>query len=165
MTDVSRSLGSELPSDLLVRLSGRELESVASKAIQIITVDPSGWPHPALLSYFEVVAPSATRIRLATYATSATSGNPRRAGKLTLIVIDERLAYYIKAHAVEIAPALRSAEWNAAFDCRIEQVLADEVNEEIEPGAYVASGVTYFNPRRAQELERARRLLAELTAL
>jgi len=162
---VSRSLGSELPSDLLARLSGRDLESVASKVIQIITVDASGWSHPALLSYFEVVAPSATCIRLATYATSTTSGNLRRAGKLTLAVIDERVAYYIKAHAVEIARTLRSTDWNAAFDCRIEQVLADEVNEEHEPGAYVASGVTYFNPRRTEELERARRLLTELAAL
>ena len=162
---MSRSLGSELPSDLLVRLSGRNLESVASKAIQIVTVDASGWPHPALLSYFEVVATSATRIRLAAYATSTTSGNLRRAGKLTLVVIDERVAYYVKAHAVEIARTLQSTEWNAAFDCRIEQVLADEVNEEYEPGAYVASGVTYLNPRRTQELERARLLLAELIAL
>ena len=162
---MSRSLGSELPSDLWARLSGRDLEAVASKVIQIVTVDASGWPHPALLSYFEVVAPSATCIRLATYATSTTSGNLRRSGKLTLVVIDERVAYYIKTHAVEIAGTLQSTGWNAAFDCRIEQVLADEVNEEYEPGAYVKSGVTYFNPRRMQELERARRLLAELTAL
>lgn len=162
---MSRSLGSELPSDLLARLSGRDLESVATKVIQIMTIDASGWPHPALLSYFEVVATSATRIRLATYATSTTSGNLRRAGKLTLVVIDERVAYYVKAHAVEIAPTLRSTEWNAAFDCRIEQVLVDEVNEEYEPGAYLMSGVTYFNPRRTEELERARLLLAELAAL
>jgi hypothetical protein len=162
---VSRSLGSELPSDLLARLSGRDLESVASKVIQIVTLDASGWPHPAMLSYFEVIATSATRIRLAAYATSTTSGNLRRAGTLTLVVIDERTAYYIKAHAVEIARTLRSTDWNAAFDCRIEQVLADEVNEEYEPGAYVVSGVTYFSPRRTQELERARLVLAELHGL
>ena len=162
---MSRSLGSELPSDLLARLSGRDLEAVASKVIQIVTVDASGWPHPALLSYFEVVATNARRIRLAAYATSTTSDNLRRAGKLTLVVIDERMAYYVKAHAVEIARTLQSTDWNAAFDCRIERVLADEVNEEYEPGAYVVSGVTYFSPRRTQEIERARRLLAELNAL
>ena len=162
---MSRVLGSELPPDLLARLSGADLESVASKVIQIFTVDASGWPHPALLSYFEVVATNATHIRLAAYAKSTTSGNLRRAGKLTLLVIDERMAYSVKAHAVGIVRTLQSTDWNAAFDCRIEQVLADEVNEEYEPGAYVASGVTYFNQRRTEELERARLLLAELTAL
>jgi len=47
----------------------------------------------------------------------------------------------------------------------VEQVLADEVNEEYEPGAYVASGVTYFNPQRAREMARARALLKELETL
>ena len=162
---MSRVLGSELPPDLLARLSGADLESVASKVIQIFTVDASGWPHPALLSYFEVVAKGPTSIRLAAYATSTTSGNMRRAGRLTLAIIDERVAYYVKAHAVEIAPAMRSTEWNAAFDCRVEQVLADEANEEYEPGAYVASGVTYYNPQRASELKRARAVLSELIEL
>jgi len=57
---------------------------------------------------------------------------------------------------------MQTTDWNAAFDCRIEQVLADEVNEEYEPGAYVASGVTYYNPQRAAEVERARAVIAEL---
>lgn len=155
-------LGSELPPDLLERLSGRRLEAVATKVVQIATVDAAGWPHMALLSYFEVVAKDARHLRCATYATSTTSGNMRRSGHVTFVVIDERVAYYVKAHAVEIAPTMRTSGWNAAFDCRVEQVLADEVNEEYEPGAYLASGVTYHNPRRAAELERARDVLAEL---
>ncbi len=159
---MSRSFGSELPPDLLARLSGRELESVASKVIQVFTVDAAGWPHPALLSYFEVVAKDSTHIRVATYTTSTTSGNLRRSGKLTLVIIDERVAYYVKTTAVELAPTMRATEWNAAFECHVEQVLADEVNEEYEPGAYVASGVTYYNPQRAAELVRARAVLAEL---
>ena len=159
---MSRAVGSELPPDLLARLSGRDLESLASKVIQIFTVDAAGWPHPALLSYFEVVAKDPARIRLATYATSTTSGNMRRSGRVTLVVIDERVAYYVKATAAELAPAMRATDWNAAFECRVQQVLADEVNEEYEPGAYVASGVTYYNPQRAVELERARAVLAEL---
>jgi hypothetical protein len=159
---MSRLLGSELPPDLMARLSGRDLASVASKVIQVVTVDDAGWPHPALLSYFEVVAKDPTRVRLATYATSTTSGNARRSGKLTLVVIDERVAYYVKTHAMELAPAMRATQWNAAFECRVEQVLADEVDEEREPGAYMASGVTYVNPQRAAELIRARAVLAEL---
>ena len=162
---MSRSLGSELPGDLVARLSGRDLEPVASKVVQIVTIDSMGWPHPALLSYFEVIAKDPAHLRCATYATSTTTANMRRSGKVTFVIIDERVAYYVKAHAVEIAPTLRTTAWNAAFDCRIEQVLSDEVNEEYEPGAYVASGVTYYNPQRAAEMERARALLAELKGL
>ena len=62
----------------------------------------------------------------------------------------------------EIAPKMRTADWNAAFDCRIEQVLVDEVDETREAGAYVSSGITYVNPRRAADLERGRRVVAEL---
>lgn len=159
---MSRLLGSELPPDLLSRLSGRDLAASASKVIQIFTVDAAGWAHPALLSYFEVVAADARRIRLATYATSTTTANLRRSARLTLVVIDTRVAYYVKGTVVELAPAMRAADWNAAFECRVESVFADEVNEEYEPGAYVASGVTYYNPQRAAELERARAVLDEL---
>ena len=159
---MSRSLGAELSPDLMTRLSGRDLAPLATKVIQLFTVDQAGWPHAALLSYFEVVAKDARHVRLATYATSTTTANMRRTGKVTLVVIDERLACYIKATASEIAPSMRTADWNAAFDCRIEQVLVDEVNEEYEPGAYVANGVTYFNPQRGIELDRARSVLAEL---
>jgi hypothetical protein len=162
---MSRALGPELPPDLFRRLSGQDLESVATKVIQIFTVDAGGWAHPALLSYFEVVARDPKHLRIATYATSATSGNLRRSGAATFAIIDERVAYYVKARAVEIARAMQTTGWNAAFDCRVEQVLADEVNEEIEPGAYIASGVRYHNPQRAAEMERARAMLAELLGL
>jgi hypothetical protein len=162
---MSRAVGSALPPDLLDRLSGRDLAGSASKVIQIFTVDEAGWAHPALLSYFEVVAKDARHIRMATYKTSTTSANLRRSGQVTFVIIDERVAYYVKAHAQEIAGTLATTDWNAAFDCEVVQVLADEVNEEYEPGAYVASGVTYFNPQRANEMDRARALLAELLAL
>ena len=77
---MSRVVGSELPPDLLARLSGRDLEALATKVVQIVTVDAQGWAHPALLSYFELVASDATHIRCATYANSTTSGNLRRSG-------------------------------------------------------------------------------------
>ena len=159
---MSRAIGSELPRDLVARLSGRNLEPLATKVVQLVTMDAAGWPHPALLSYFEVVAADARHIRCATYANSTTSANMRRSGKVTFVIIDHRLAYYVKAHAVEIAPAMQVMPWNAAFDCRVEQVLSDETSEEYEAGAYIAGGVTYYNPQREAEMERARALLAEL---
>jgi len=159
---MSRPLGSELPLDLLERLSGRDLEGVAEKVIQIFTVDAKGWPHAALLSYFEVVAKDAQRIRTATYAASTTTANLRRTGKVTLVIIDRRVAYYVKATATELRASMIATDWNAAMECRVEQVSIDEPNEELEPGAYVSSGITYVNPNRPAEMARARLVLQEL---
>jgi hypothetical protein len=66
---------------------------------------------------------------------------------------------------VELAPKMKTTGWNAAFECRVEQVLADHANEELEPGAYVSRGITYENPLRAAALELARGVLAELCEL
>jgi hypothetical protein len=159
---MSRRLGDALPDDLVGRLSGDDLQAVADKVILVCTVDEGGFPHPALLSYFEVLALDGRTIRLATYSGSRTSGNSRRDGRLTLVVVDSHVAYYIKGRVREVAHAMRATPYNAKFDLEVDEVLADEANPELEPGAYIASGITYVNPRRAEEMERARQVLAEL---
>jgi hypothetical protein len=58
-----------------------------------------------------------------------------------------------------------STGWNTAMECRVDHVSVDEPNEELEPGAYLSSGITYVNPGRAQELARARLVLDELLTL
>lgn len=158
---MSKLVGSRLPDDLHHRLSGSDLGSSAEKAILVCTVDSNGWPHPAMLSYFEVVAKDANTIRLATYKDSSTTGNIRRNGKLTIMIIDERTAYYIKGTARELAPSMGCSPHNAKLDLFVEQVLVDEANEEFEPGVYVTSGVTY---KRPLEQLQAKQMLKELLA-
>jgi hypothetical protein len=159
---MSKRLGNALPAGLLERLSGRDLQGVADKVIVVCTVDDRGFPHPALLSYFEVLALDERSIRLATYADSRTSANSRRDGRLTLVVIDSHVAYYIKGRVEERVHAMRATSYNAKFHVDVEEVLADEANQELEPGAYIAGGITYVNPRRSDEMQRARLVLAEL---
>jgi hypothetical protein len=159
---MSRRIGDTLPGDLVQRLSGRGLEAVAEKVIVVCTVDEEGFPHPALLSYFEVIAIDRSTIRLATYSTSRTTANARRTGRLTLVIVDAHVAYYIKGLVQEIAPSMRVTPYNAKLQMRVADVLADEANPEFEPGAYIAGGIRYVNPRRAVELERAHLVLAEL---
>lgn len=158
---MSKLVGDKLPDDLYGRLSGSDLEACAEKAIMVCTVDSNGWPHPAMLSYFEVIAKDAKALRLATYKDSSTAGNVRRNGKLTVMIIDERTAYYIKGTARELAPRMVCASHNSKLDLLIEQVLADEANEEFEPGVYVTSGVTYKRP--VEQLQ-AKEMLKELLA-
>ena len=81
---MTRSLGDSFPDVLLPLLDGRDLPGRMGKAILIATTDACGWPHPALLSYGEVVAMDRRHIRLATYRESTTSGNLLRDGHAML---------------------------------------------------------------------------------
>lgn len=159
---MSKRIGESLSDDLFHRLDGHDLERSADKVILIATVDDNGWPHPALLSYFEVIAKDRRNVRVASYGNSRTAGHMRQNGKLTLAIVDTRAAYYVKGAVEQLAGAMRSAPYNAKLNVRVTEVLADEPNEALEPGAYVASGITYVNPQRRAELEKARLVLAEL---
>jgi len=159
---MSKSLGEELNDDLCRRLSGEDLEASAEKVILIATVDDRGRPHPAMLSYFEVVARDRGNIRMATYKNSSTTENMRRNGKATISIIGERVAYYIKGSVAELSAEMVCAPHNSKLNLRIEAILADEANEEFEPGAFVSSGVTYRSPGRAEQLLKAREVLKEL---
>ena len=156
---MTRFVGDHLPEDLYQRLAGRHLSAHAEKAILVCTVDAGGWPHPALLSYFEVVAKDERNIRLATYKDSSTTNNMRRNGKLTILIVDKRIAYYLKGTAEELVREMNSSPHNSKLNFRLEQVLADEANEEYEPGVYLTSGVTY---KRSADPHQARALIEEL---
>jgi hypothetical protein len=161
---LAKLIGTELPDDLYTRLRGDRLEDYADKVLLISTLDAEGWPHPAMLSYFEVVACNRRDIRLAVYAHSRTTENMRQRGKATLLIIDERLAYYVKGTVTELRRTMVSAPHNSSLRLHVAQVLADEANEEYEAGAYVAGGVTYYNPNHAAELAQARVIIKELGA-
>lgn len=141
-----KSASRELTEDLYRRLCGESVAEHASKVILIHTVDEKGWAHPAVLSYFEVVAKDRRNIRLATYKTSKTTENMRRTGKVTLSVFDERVVYYIKGTASELARGMRSAPHNSKLNVVVEEVLVDQADPVLEPGAYIASGITCVNP-------------------
>lgn len=160
---LATQVATSLTADLMDRLCGRVLEEVARKAIPVVTVDERGWPHPALLSYFEVVAVGPTSLRLAVYGTSTTARNLRRDGRLTLAVVDDGAAYYVKGAASELAPRMRTAPEHASFEVHVETVLADVADASAEPYAWVTGGITYATRDPAASLERARRILGELT--
>jgi Pyridoxamine 5'-phosphate oxidase len=156
---MSKLVGSTLPGDLYRRLAGKNLQASNEKAILVCTTDPNGWPHPAILSYFEMVAKDERNIRLAAYRESSMTSNMRRNGKLTILILDERVAYYIKGTVEELAQEMECSPHNSKLNVRVEQVLADSANEEFEPGVYITSGVTY---KRPAELHQAMAMLSEL---
>ena len=141
-------VGKELTDDLYARLCGRFVNRYLSQVVLLYTVDLNGWPHPSVLSYFEVVARDRTNIRLATYKNSNTTENMRRNHIVTLSLFDDRIACSIKGRTEEIRNEMRSAPHNSMLNVAIDQVLLDEADPVLEPGAYIAGGITCVNAGR-----------------
>lgn len=138
-----RALGNSLPDALWELLCGRDLAARMGQAILIATTDPEGWPHPAMLSYGELVALDRRRLRLAVYRASRTSGNLRRDGKLTLCLIGPGMAYYIKTVAGSAQDPMEGFADLTRFEATVEMVLADQAREDLEPGARLTGGITF----------------------
>ena len=150
-----------LPDDLYQRLSGENAEALARLAILVCTVDEDAWPHPAMLSYFEVAAIDPDNLQLAVYNDSRTCANMRARGTATLIVVDVELVCYIRGRVAQVAPSMSTAPFNALMNLRVDQVVFDEPPPDLEPGVRVTSGITY-SARTPATLARAQAILAEL---
>ena len=140
---MSQLLGKELTEELLHRLKGDS--SKRDKAIVIVTVDESGWAHPCMLSYSEVVAKDRSTIDLAVGKTSTTAKNLRRTGKITLLITDSDLNYYVKGTARQVKESMEGVSFMSLFRVAVEHLL-----EDLEPDAVITSGVTF---ERAQKKE------------
>jgi hypothetical protein len=143
---VPKSAGRQLTDRLFRRLSGQFVQEHSDKVILLQTIDVQGWPHPAILSYFEVAAKDRHNIRLATYKRSRTTENIRQRGKVTLSIFDERVVFYIKGTGSEMAAEMSSAPHNSKLNVVVEEVLVDEADPVLEPGAYITQGIKYANP-------------------
>jgi len=135
---MSQLLGKELPPALLQRLGGAEIEAHEGKIIPIFTIDEDGWAHPALLSYYEVIAKSASTLDMALWKTSSTANNLRKTGKITLMLSDFKTNYYLKGRVSELDYEMTGAAPVSRFRVALEQVIEDQ-----EPNAEITTGLTY----------------------
>jgi hypothetical protein len=132
---MSQLLGKALPTPLQHRLSGAEIDSHEGKIIPIFTIDEAGWAHPALLSYYEVVANSSSTLDMALWKDSSTAKNLRRAGRVTLMISDRGVNYYLKGSVVQLHYEMPGAAPVSRFRVTLEQVIEDqEANAEITTG-------------------------------
>ena len=152
-------LGTTLDGELFERLAGHGPARHRTLVLPLCTVDPDGWPHVALLSPTEIVAIDPATLRAALYADSRTTAYLRQTGRATLLVFDAGLACYLKLRAEELPQRIAATPWNAVFELRVEQVLADAAGAEREGRATIAGGVT-FDPDPAHEQTRAAVLAA-----
>lgn len=145
---MSQLLGKELPEELFNRLKGEDVASKMGKAIVIVTVDETGWAHPAMLSYYEVVAKGRSRIDLAVAKSSTTANNLRRTGKITLLITDSGMNYYLKGNTREIKESMAGVPFMSLFRVELAQLLEDQ-----EPDAVITSGVTFTRPQKREVSE------------
>jgi hypothetical protein len=135
---MSKLVGKKLTEALSARLSGQDVESHEGKVIPIFTVDELSWAHPALLSYYEVVAKDPSTIDMALWKDSSTAGNLRRTGKVTLMISDRGVNYYLKGSVKELEAEMSGAPAVSRFRITVEQLVEDQ-----EPNAEITTGLTY----------------------
>jgi hypothetical protein len=137
----SARLGDRLDEALFRRLSG-DVPLRQQEAILIATVDEHGRPHPALLSYGEVLAVTPAVLRLAVSAESTTARNLAERGALTLCLVGPDGAAYVKAAARPLpAESSLAARGLVAFEARVEEVLVDA--PAAGETAHLISGITF----------------------
>lgn len=141
---MSQLLGKALPAQLQERLGGDAVASHEGKIIPIFTIDDAGWAHPALLSYYEIVAKNASTLDMALWKDSSTAKNLRQGGKVTLMISDLSVNYYLKGHVRELHYEMPGAAPVSRFRVTLEQVIEDQ-----EPNAEITTGLTYrrMSPR------------------
>ena len=137
---MSRSLGPHLPETLLARLFAPDRADRLGQVVVLATPDPYGWPHPALVSYTELLALDASRLRLALYAGSRSTRHLRDSGRVTLVFADAELALYVKAEALAL-PDLAADPDLARFELVVKDVLEDRA-EGAEAGTRLTGGLT-----------------------
>ena len=135
---MSQVVGKELTQALFERLSGKDVNAYEGKIIPIFTTDDQGWAQPALLSYYEIVAQNLATLDMALWKDSSTARNLRRTGKVTLMISDKSVNYYLKGHVRELQHKMAGAAPVSRFRVTLEQVVEDQ-----EPNAEITTGLTY----------------------
>ena len=148
---MSRELGRKIPEVLKKELDSPDLPRIA---VPLVSLDPGGFPHVALLSFFEVLI---EKKRMFFYLSSGSrtceflNARPR----CTLLFIRESYCFYIKGEARHVL----TTSAHSVFRFRQQVVLADEVPEE-ERSSRLLSGARFRLSQ--QEEERRLAFLGEL---
>jgi hypothetical protein len=139
-----------MPAALLERLrAGRSALGAPAPALRestgvpVCTVDPGGFPHPAMLSYGEIAADDERTLRAAVYGSSRTARYLRDPGRMTLLFVEPDGAYYVKARVAGPEAAHPAAPGVVVFPLLVVDVIADAVDTSREPAATITSGIRF----------------------
>ena len=159
---MSRSLGSQLPEILVARLLSPGSTEWLGRVVVLATVDPYGWPHPALLSYAELRLLDPGRFRLALQAGSRSARHLRESGRATLVFAEPEVILYVKAEAVGLPDVAGHSEV-ARFELDVRDVLEDRAEGD-EAGIRLISGLTVEWPAHSDSVAQRRARVLEILA-
>jgi hypothetical protein len=154
---MSRKIGSELTTELFERLNGRDVSPHEGKIIPLITLDEAGRPHPALLSYYEVVAKDRSTLDIGIWKNSSTANNIRRNANLAFMITDTAVNFYLKGTAREVQAELPSMQQVSRFRITLSEVLEDQ-----EANAQITTGLTYTRTKPREDSDISAIVLAGL---
>ena len=161
---MSKELGATLPKDLLDFLSSTEPEGKFKQVILFSTTDEDGWPRHGLLSPREVVAKDSNRLLFLLYSNSHSTANVQREGKVSLVLVNPNMSYYVLCTARPIAPLPdapsetlfaglgrfldHGKDPETLFELTVERVLEDSLTT-----AKILTGITFegYDPGMTQE--------------
>ncbi len=144
---MSKELGATLPKDLLEFLSSTEPAGKFKQVILFSTTDEDGWPRHGLLSPREVVAKDSNRLLFLLYSNSHSTANLQREGKVSLVLVNPDMSYYVLCTARPLA-SLPDAPSETLFELTVERVLEDSLTT-----AKILTGITFegYDPGMTQE--------------
>ena len=144
---MSKNLGATLPEDLLDFLSSTEPGDKFKQVILFSTTDEDGWPRHGLLSAREVLAKDSKRLLLLLYSNSHSSANLQREGKISIVLVNPKMSYYVFCKARPLSP-LPDAPSETLFELTVERVLEDSLAT-----ARILTGITVegYDPGMTQE--------------
>ena len=144
---MSKNLGATLPEDLLDFLSSTEPGEKFKQVILFSTTDEDGWPRHGLLSAREVLAKDSKRLLLLLYSNSHSSANLQRDGKISIVLVNPNMSYYVFCTARPLSP-LPDAPSETLFELTVERVLEDSLAT-----ARILTGITFegYDPGMTQE--------------
>ena len=144
---MSKNLGATLPEDLLDFLSSTEPGEKFKQVILFSTTDEDGWPRHGLLSAREVLAKDSKRLLLLLYSNSHSSANLQREGKISIVLVNPDMSYYVFCKARPLSP-LPDAPSETLFELTVERVLEDSLST-----ARILTGITFegYDPGMTQE--------------
>jgi hypothetical protein len=138
---MSKSLGSQLPPEVVAMLGGADLRAGSGHTFTLAVTGGDGWPNFALLSVGEVLATDDRTVRFALWPGSGMTAALTDSGKATMMIVGGDSVWYLHLTARRGADIGGTGMHRAYFECTVDEVLVDKVTY-----AKITSGISFELP-------------------
>lgn len=134
MEPVARNVGTEIPDRIIAEI---RKDAPLSEAVPLVSVDSEGFPHVALLSYFELFLQDES-LCFFVHGASRTGRFLKSGRRCTLLFVNRDYVVYVKGRARWQG----DRESCSVFQLRVEAVLEDSPLPE-EGDVFLQSGIRF----------------------